>query len=117
MLHFAADENFNNHILSGLRRRKPDLDIVRVQDAGLSGADDSEILQWAAREGRILLTHDLRTIGPEVQRLLRSGRPVAGVLAVGRKATFSAAIEEILLMAECSLEGEWAGQVTYLPLR
>jgi hypothetical protein len=33
MVAFAADENFNNDILRGLLRRKPDLDIVRVQDA------------------------------------------------------------------------------------
>ena len=39
---FAADENFNNRIVRGLFRAKPDLDIVRVQDAGFSGADDSE---------------------------------------------------------------------------
>ncbi|MBM4034886.1 MAG: hypothetical protein FJ291_24350 [Planctomycetes bacterium] len=116
MLRFAADENFNNHILHGLRRRKPDLDVVRVQDVGLSGAADGDILDWAAREGRILLTHDLRTIVPEVERLLRAGKPVAGVLAVGRRIAVSTAIEEILLMAECSLDREWAGTVTYLPL-
>ena len=40
MLRLAADENFNADIVRGLLRRLPDLDIVRVQDAGLSGADD-----------------------------------------------------------------------------
>ena len=57
MLRFAADENFNNDIVRGLRRRKPELDIVRVQEAGLSGAVDPDVLEWAAREGRVLLTH------------------------------------------------------------
>jgi len=42
---FAADENFNNDIVRGLLRRKPDLNIVRVQDAGLSGADDPTVLE------------------------------------------------------------------------
>jgi hypothetical protein len=45
MLRFAADENFNNDIVRGLLRRKPDLDIVRIQDVGLSGADDSTVLE------------------------------------------------------------------------
>ena len=53
MLRLAADENFNNDIVRGLLRRRPDLDIVRVQDVGLSGADDPAILEWAAREGRV----------------------------------------------------------------
>ena len=40
MLALAADENFNNDIVRGLLRRNPDLNIVRLQDVGLSGADD-----------------------------------------------------------------------------
>ena len=37
MLRLAADENFNGNIVRGLLRRNPKLDIVRVQDVGLSG--------------------------------------------------------------------------------
>ena len=40
MLFLVADENFNNAIVRGLLRIKPALDIVRVQDVGLSSADD-----------------------------------------------------------------------------
>jgi hypothetical protein len=49
MVALSADENFNNDILRGLLCRKPDLDMVRVQDAGLPGADDRTVLEWAAR--------------------------------------------------------------------
>ena len=62
MLRFLADENFNNDILRGLLRRQPDLDIVRVQDIGLSGADDPTLVAWAAQQGRIILTHDVTTM-------------------------------------------------------
>ena len=58
MLRLAADENFNHDIVRGLLRREPGLDIVRIQDVGLSGADDPTVLEWAAQEGRVLLTHD-----------------------------------------------------------
>jgi hypothetical protein len=30
---------------------------------------------------------------------------------------FNVAIEDILLLAEISLDGEWEGQIIYLPLR
>lgn len=43
MLRLATDEDFNNRILRGLLRRRPDLDIVRVQDAGLRGRGDAEL--------------------------------------------------------------------------
>jgi hypothetical protein len=59
MLALAADENFNNDIVRGALRRKPDLNIVRVQDAGLSGADDPDVLEWAAQQRRVLFTHDV----------------------------------------------------------
>ncbi|MBP1468875.1 DUF5615 family PIN-like protein [Candidatus Chloroploca sp. M-50] len=55
MLCLAADEHFNTNIVRGLLRRAPSLDIVRVQDAGLSGGDDPPVLAWAAQEGRGLL--------------------------------------------------------------
>jgi hypothetical protein len=63
MLQLVADENFNNDIVRGLLRRRPELDIVRLQDVvGLSGADDPTVLEWAAQQGRVLLTHDVSTI-------------------------------------------------------
>jgi Domain of unknown function (DUF5615) len=48
MLRLAADENLNGDIVRGLLRRNPKLDVVRIQDAGLSGADDPSVLEWAA---------------------------------------------------------------------
>ena len=61
-MRLLADENFNGTILRGLIRRLPGLDLIRVQDVGLRNADDPAILEWAAREERILLTHDVATI-------------------------------------------------------
>ncbi len=74
MLRFAADENFNNNIVRGLLRRKPDLDIVRIQDVGLSGADDPTVLEWAAQEGRVLLTHDVATITRYAYERIEAGQ-------------------------------------------
>jgi predicted nuclease of predicted toxin-antitoxin system len=62
MVQFLADENLNNQIVRGMLRQSSDIDIVRVQDVGLSGADDPTVLAWAAQEGRIVLTHDVATM-------------------------------------------------------
>jgi predicted nuclease of predicted toxin-antitoxin system len=115
MLRLAADENFSNDIVRGMRRRRPDLDIVRVQDAGLSAADDPTVLEWAAREGRVLLTHDVTTMTAHAYDRARAGMPLPGVIEVGPDVSTRVAIEEILLLAELSLDGEWEGQVRYLP--
>ncbi|MBN1317783.1 MAG: DUF5615 family PIN-like protein [Anaerolineales bacterium] len=62
MLRFAADENFNNNIIRGVLLKNRDTDIVRIQDVGLSGVDDPTVLEWSAKEERVLLTHDVTTI-------------------------------------------------------
>ena len=116
MLRFIVDENFNNDILHGLLRRRPELDIVRVQDVGLAEEDDPPILAWAAHEGRILLTQDVRTIPRYAHQRVRAGLPMPGVIEVSQSLPINQAIEEILLISECIREGEWEGQVHYLPL-
>ena len=40
-----------------------------------------------------------------------------GVFELSRNVPIGVAIEDILLLAECSLDDEWEGQVRYLPLR
>ena len=117
MLRFAADENFNMHIVNGVFRRLPETDIVRVQDAGLREADDPTVLEWASSEGRVLLTHDANTLTAFAYERIARGLPMPGVFEVSLKVPISVAIDEILLLAECSLEGEWEAQVNYLPLK
>ena len=114
---FLVDEDFDNDILRGMLRRKPDLDIVRVQDVDLSGTVDPLILEWAAQQGRVLLTHDVSTMTAHAAERVRTGKPLPGVFAVSQSLAIGIAIDEILLIAECSLADEWQGQIRYLPLR
>ncbi len=117
MLRWVADENFNNDIIRALLRRKPDIDIVRIQDVGLSGADDPTLLEWAAREGRVLLTHDTATVPKYAYERASLWQRMPGVFIVPHDARIHQVIEDIILLTECSTEDEWEGQVYYLPLR
>jgi Domain of unknown function (DUF5615) len=117
MLRFLADENFNNQIVRGILRRNPDVDIVRVQDVGLIEADDPTVLKWAAQHQRVVLTHDVATMTNFAYERVQSGQAMPGLFEVSRRVPVGLAIEEILLIAECSLEGEWEGQIRFLPLR
>ena len=117
MLRLAADENFNNDIVRGLLRRKADLDIVRIQDTEVAGADDPSVLEWVAQAGRVLLTHDVTTMIRYAYERVRAGQSMTGIFEVNRTLPISSAIEDILLLAECSLDDEWEGQIRYLPLR
>jgi len=49
MLHLLSDENFNGDIVRGLLLRRPEMDLVRVQDVGLEGMDDPHVLDGLPR--------------------------------------------------------------------
>lgn len=117
MLRFLADEDFNRVIVRGVLRTNPKVDIVRVQEVGLRTQKDPAMLDWAAQEGRVLLTHDERTMPAHAYERIRNSLPMPGVFVVQQEESVSRIIEEIVLLAECSLENEWEGQVNYLPLK
>jgi predicted nuclease of predicted toxin-antitoxin system len=97
-------------------RRNPSVDVVRVQDAGLTGTDDWRLLEWAALHDRVLLTQDVQTLVGFAWEFVRLGKPMAGVIVLGRNVRVSQAVEELLLVAECSEPEEWSNMVAYLPL-
>lgn len=116
-MRWLADENFNNDIVRGLRRSNQGIDIVRAQDAGLGGIDDATLLAWAAQHGRLVLTHDVSTMTAHAYSRMLKGESMPGLFEVRRGSPVRAIIDDILLVTECSLPGEWEGQVRYLPLR
>ena len=79
MLRLAIDENFNADVVRGLLRRNPRLNLVTVQEAGLSGADDPTVLAWAATEGRVLFTHDVSTMTRYARERVEAGRDAGTV--------------------------------------
>lgn len=117
MIRFLADENFNGRILRGLLRRLPDLDVVRAQDVeAVQGAADPVLLEWAAERARVVLTHDVSTMGAHAYDRVVAGREMPGVFEVSADLPVGQAIEELVLIAKASQPDEWTGQVRFLPL-
>ena len=116
MIRFLADEDFNNHVVKGLRRRTPRTEIVRVQDVGLGGAKDWAVLAWAAANERMVVTHDISTMPDFADQRIEAGQHMPGVIVASRGLSTASVIEDLSLLSECSIEGEWEGRVIYLPL-
>ncbi|HEV3345102.1 MAG TPA: DUF5615 family PIN-like protein [Pirellulales bacterium] len=116
MFKLLANENLNGDILRGLLLRQPQLDIVRAQDVGLYSEDDREVLDWAAREERILLTHDGASMPDHAYERVDRGEKMPGVFVISERLSVGQAIEEVLLTIECSEASEWTDRVVRLPL-
>jgi hypothetical protein len=115
MIRYLTDENFNGKIIRGLRARNPMVDILQWLDIGMEGEVDPVILESAAKQGRLLLTHDFETMIGFAYDRVEQGLPMPGVVAVNPDSPFRPVIEDLLLIAEASYEGEHEGQVIYLP--
>jgi hypothetical protein len=59
---FQADADLNKAIITATRRLEPLIDFQSAVDANLAGLSDLEVLTVVAREGRILVSHDRRTM-------------------------------------------------------
>ncbi|MGL5809177.1 MAG: DUF5615 family PIN-like protein [Nocardioides sp.] len=114
---FLADENIDPDLVLGLRRRVESVDIVRMQDVGLRTMDDPEILQWAAHEGRILISHDIKTMPGFAGERMAAGLPMHGVILLHSTLPLAHALDELAAVAGASDAEEWNNQIAYLPLR
>ena len=116
MLRLLIDQDLDQDILSGLMRRVPDLDAVTAYDIGKSEAPDPELLAWAAAAGRVLVTHDRRTMPAHAARRMAAGDDIAGVIVVSRRIPISTAIDELEIVVLCTQPEEWKNLVRHIPL-
>ena len=105
MLHLASDGDVKGAIIRGLFQCQPDIDLVRVQDVGLRTASDPVILEWTASQGRIVISHDRKTMAKHAYERVVKGLPIPGVLVIRKKTSVGRAIDEILIAYECSARG------------
>ncbi|MFN8459388.1 MAG: DUF5615 family PIN-like protein [Anaerolineae bacterium] len=59
---FQADAGFNQIIVKAVLRREPSVDIQTAMAINLKGVDDIDVLGLAAKVGRVLVTHDRKTM-------------------------------------------------------
>jgi hypothetical protein len=116
VIQFDVDENCNLLIVRGLKRRQSEIDMLLVQEVGLRLEDDPVVLAWAAGEGRIILTHDIRTMPRFAMQRIESGQNMPGLIVVPDQIPIGPAIADLLLIAECTEFEEWQGRIEYLPL-
>ncbi len=116
MLRFLADENFNGPLLRAARGRDPTFAAVTVQELAIRRIDDPSLLQRAADDGLVVLSHDADTlIGFAAQRL-RAGQPMPGLVEVKCVGGLAAVVDDPLLVAACD-PADIDGQVWFIPLR
>ena len=113
---FLADNDLNDAIVLAVLRREPAAEFARLRDLGMATWSDREVLNFAARERWIVVSHDVNTMREAAATRLVTGLPMSGLLLVHQRTPVSAIIESLLLIWAASEAEEWAGQIEFLPL-
>jgi predicted nuclease of predicted toxin-antitoxin system len=113
---FLADNDLNDAIVMGFRRREPTAEFARLRDLGLAVCSDPEVLDFAAAENWILVSHDINTMRDAADKRLEAGQLMSGLLLASQRTPVSSIIESLLLIWSARETEEWSGTVEFLPL-
>jgi hypothetical protein len=115
MVRLQADADFNQIIVAAVVRKDPAVDLRTATLAELEGMSDLQVLAHAAAEGRVLVTHDAKTMPRHFAEFVRS-RDSAGVVVVPQHLPVSMVVEELLLIATATSADDWTNRICYLPV-
>ncbi|MBO3460880.1 MAG: DUF5615 family PIN-like protein [Aetokthonos hydrillicola CCALA 1050] len=114
-IRYQADADLNQAIVTGVLRREPTIDFQTAFAARLEGVKDPQVLAIAAQQGRVLVSHDRKTMPLEFAEFITSNQS-SGVIIVSRKLPIEVIIEELLLIWAASSAEEWVNRIAKLPL-
>lgn len=112
---FQADADLNEDIVTGVQRRAPEIDFQTAGEAELAYLSDSDVLALAAQEGRILVTHDRRTMPTHFGQFIENHKS-PGLIVISQKADILSAIEDLILIWIASEAEEYVNSIRTLPI-
>ena len=97
-------------------RHEPAIEFLRARDVGLHACSDAAVLEFAADNQLLVVSHDVNTMPAEAYARISAGAPVAGLLMVKQNEPVRRVIDDMILICSASEMAEWQNVVAYLPL-
>jgi hypothetical protein len=110
-----ADADFNEVIVRAVLRREPTADFRTAPAARLAGLDDPAVLKLAAEAGRMLVTHDRKSMPDHFAEFILT-QTSAGVLVIPQKLSVRRAVDDLILIWTATEAEEWINRIYALPL-
>jgi hypothetical protein len=112
---FQADADFNENIIRAVQRHEPGIDFQSALAAGLPGRSDPEVLAVAAATGRVLVSHDRKSMPVYFAEHITQEQS-AGLLIVPQHLAIARVVEDLLLIWTATEAEEWVNRIYALPL-
>jgi hypothetical protein len=115
LIRFQADADLDHDIVVAVRRREPVIEFASAADSGIIGLPDPEVLEIAAVSGRVLVSHDRRTMSEHFRSRLEEGKSSPGLFLVSQFAPLGPVVEALVMVWAASEAAEWRDQLFHLP--
>ncbi|KYC38298.1 hypothetical protein WA1_38875 [Scytonema hofmannii PCC 7110] len=117
-LKYLLDENVDKVYQRQFLRRSLNLVMWVVGDPGAPprGTLDPEILDWCEEHNFLLVTNNRTSMPVHLADHIAQGRHIPGIFILNDKLTIGETVDELILIAEGSFEGEYQDQIVHLPL-
>ena len=115
-LRFLADEDLRGTIVRAIRRLEPSIDITTVNEEGIAGAKDPEVLDYCWQNRWLLLSHDVNTMKSLAEKRVAQRSGLHGLFLIPQDRPIREVADNVVLLWSASEFEEWNDQVVYLPL-
>ena len=117
-LRYLIDENMHPSYKKQLLLKNPNLIVHTVGDPGFPprGTLDPEILHWCEANNRVLITNNRHSMPIHLKDHITEGYHIPGIIMLNPDMSIGETIEELILITEATLEGEYQDRIVYLPV-
>jgi hypothetical protein len=121
MLRFVLDEHLRGPLWSAIIRHNSlgglPIDAARIGDPSdlPLGTDDSNVLLWAERDGRILVTEDGHTMPGHLAQHIQLGHTAPGIFVISAGFSIKEIVAYLELIAHAGEATDYENTITYVP--
>jgi predicted nuclease of predicted toxin-antitoxin system len=114
-IRFQADADLNQVIVFATMRLEPSIDFQTARAISLTSQHDREVLDIAARDDRLLVTHDQKTMPRHFAEFI-SRRKSPGLLVIPQHLSVATVVGDLRLIWSVTEAEEWINRISFLPL-
>ncbi|MCG9131159.1 DUF5615 family PIN-like protein [Candidatus Poribacteria bacterium] len=117
MRRFLIDENISPRYRTQLLYHEPSLTVLAVGDEGAppKSTPDPEILEWCEKNQFNLITNNPESMPQHLSDHLSAGHHMPGIFTINLAVPMGLIIDQLILIAGASDEGEHIDRITYIP--
>ncbi|NET58577.1 MAG: hypothetical protein F6K47_21210 [Symploca sp. SIO2E6] len=112
---FQADADLKQQIVSAVLRLETAIDFQTANKANLTGLTDRQVLELAASQRRVLVSHDQKTMPNHFAEFIAHNQSY-GIIIVPKKLPVIEVAENIILIWEVFSDEEWIDRIAFLPI-